>query len=79
MMSKELRNKMQAVNKDMLKGDPPDGEGSLNIGDICSFSIPIITLIAFILLMIIAILLNIVFWWLPLLKICFPLKLSAKS
>lgn len=79
MMSKELRNKMQAVNKEMLKGDPPGGEGSLVIGDICSFSIPIITLIAFILLMIIAILLNIVFWWLPLLKICFPLKLSART
>jgi hypothetical protein len=79
MMSKELRNKMDSIHKGMLKGDPPGGEGSLNIGDICSFSIPIITLIAFILLMIIAILLNIVFWWLPLLKICFPLKLSAKS
>jgi len=79
MMSKELRNKMQAINKDMLKGDPPGGDGSFDIGHICSFSIPIITLIAFILLMIIAILLNIVFWWLPLLKICFPLKLSAKT
>jgi hypothetical protein len=79
MMSKELRNKMEGISKDMLKGDAPGGDGSFNIGHICSFSIPIITLIAFILLMIIAILLNIVFWWLPLLKICFPLKLSAKS
>jgi hypothetical protein len=79
MMSKELRNKMNGIGKDMLKGDPPGSDGSFDIGHICSFSIPIITLIAFILLMIIAILLNIVFWWLPLLKICFPLKLSAKS
>lgn len=78
MMSKELRNKMQGINKDMLKGDPPGADGNFDIGHICSFSLPIITLIAFILLMIIAILLNIVFWWLPLLKICFPLKLEAK-
>jgi hypothetical protein len=79
MMSKELRKKMGSINKDMLKGDPPGPEDTADSGDICSFSIPIITLIAFILLMIIAILLNIVFWWLPLLKICFPLKLSAKT
>lgn len=78
MMSKELRNKMGAINKGMLKGDPPGTYGDFDIGHICSFSIPIITLIAFILLMLIAILLNIVFWWLPLLKICFPLKLEAK-
>jgi hypothetical protein len=79
MTSKELRNKVQSVGPGMLKGDPAGPEGTLNIGEICSFSIPIITLIAFILLMIIAILLNIVFWWLPLLKICFPLKLAAKN
>ncbi|MDT5294325.1 MAG: hypothetical protein QOJ76_1205, partial [Acidobacteriota bacterium] len=34
---------------------------------------------AFILLMIIVILLNIVFFWIPLLKICFPLSLSVKK
>ena len=44
-----------------------------------SFSIPIITLIAFILMMIIAVLLNIIFWWLPLLKICLPLNLKARA
>jgi hypothetical protein len=79
MMSTDLRNKMQSINKDMLKGDPPDAEGGLNIGHICSFSLPIITLCAFILLMIIVIILNIVFWWMPFLKICFPLKLKASG
>jgi len=78
MMSSELRNKVNSINKGMLKGDPPGADGTFNLGHICSFSIPIITLIAFILLMIIAILLNIIFWWLPLLKICFPLNLKAK-
>jgi hypothetical protein len=79
MMSLELRKKLSTINKGMLKGDPPGSEGSFDLGHICSFSIPIITLIAFILLMIIAILLNIIFWWLPLLKICFPLNLKAKA
>jgi hypothetical protein len=79
MMSTELRNKVSGLNKDMLKGSSPGPDGTFTIGHICSFSIPIIALIAFILLMIIAILLNIIFWWLPLLKICFPLKLSAKT
>ena len=79
MMSAELRKKVKSLHKDMLKGEPPQAEEEFNLGHICSFSIPIITLIAFILLMIIAILLNIVFWWLPLLKICFPLNLKAKA
>jgi hypothetical protein len=79
MMSSDLRNKLKGINKGMLKGDPPGGDGGFDLGHICSFSIPIITLIAFILLMIIAILLNIIFWWLPLLKICFPLNLKARA
>ena len=39
---------------------------------VCSFSIPIVTLVALIVLMIFVILLNLIFFWLPLLKICFP-------
>ncbi len=79
MMSKELRNKLESVGPGMLNGDAPGGEGVFDLGHICSFSIPIITLCAFILLMIIVILLNIVFWWIPFLKICFPLNLKAKA
>ena len=82
-MSKELNRKL-----DSLKGQEKatlDNEASasedftLDIGWICSFSLPIITLCAFILLMIIVILLNLVFWWIPLLKICFPIPLIAKK
>lgn len=76
MMSSALRNKMASVNKGMLKGDAPGSEGTDTFGHICSFSIPIITLCAFILLFIIVIVLNIVFWWIPLFKICFPLNLK---
>ncbi len=41
-------------------------------GHALSFSIPIITLCAMIVLMIFLVLLNIVFWWLPFLRICVP-------
>ena len=51
------------------KGDEGDG---LGLGWICSFSIPIITICAFIVLSIFLSLLNLVFWWLPFLKICIP-------
>ena len=39
---------------------------------LCSFSIPIITICALIVLMIFVALLNIIFWWMPFLKICLP-------
>jgi hypothetical protein len=51
------------------KLDDPAGA----FGMVCSLSIPIITIVALMLLMIVVSLLNLVFWWLPLFKICFPL------
>ena len=45
---------------------------------ICSFSIPIITICALIVLMIFVSLLNIVFWWLPFFRICLPILLPGK-
>ena len=48
------------------------GDGS-SIGTICSLSIPIITLCALILLMIIVTLLDFIFRWLPFFIICFPI------
>ena len=46
---------------------------------ICSLSIPIITLCAFILLFIIVQLLNIVFWWIAFFKICLPIPVKSES
>lgn len=75
-MSKALRNKIANIaGKEILDGNAP-AEGSFNLGHICSFALPIITLCAFILLLIIAVILNLVFWWLPFLKICFPVRSS---
>ncbi|HEY2115104.1 MAG TPA: hypothetical protein VGJ51_08430 [Candidatus Angelobacter sp.] len=56
-------------------GSPcPDG------GTVCSFSIPIITIVALILLIIFVKLLDIIFFWMPFFQICLPLpKFSAKD
>src|SRR4029453_11640069 len=82
MMSTALRNKIARITgneKEVFKdGGTLGSEGADTLGHICSFSIPIITICAFILLMIIVVLLNIVFWWLPFFKICFPLRLGSK-
>jgi hypothetical protein len=63
----------------LIAGDPKklrDGEGNegdgLGLAWICSFSIPIITICAFIILSIFLSLFNLIFWWLPFLKICIP-------
>ena len=62
----------------LLQGDMTklkDGEGStsgLALGWICSFSIPIITICAFIVLNIFLTLFDLIFRWLAFIKICIP-------
>ncbi len=79
LLSNELRQQMNRVTglQNALDGKFADG-GGLELGMICSFSIPIITICALIVLMIFINLLNIVFWWMPFLKICFPIPVKAK-
>ncbi len=70
-MPPDLRKTLDALDlKGLLDGKKPNGK--LEFGMICSFSIPIITLCAFIVLYIFLGLLNIVFWWLAWIKICIP-------
>ncbi len=58
----------------------PCSESGVGFGMVCSLSIPIITICAFILLMIFIKLLDIVFFWMPFFQICLPLpKFSAKE
>lgn len=73
-ISDSLHKQMARVTdlKSAMDGKIGDGQG-IDIGLICSFSIPIITICAMIVLMIFIVLLNIVFFWIPLLKICFPI------
>lgn len=61
-------------HKDLNVGEGgPCKSGETNIGMICSLSIPIITICALILLMIIVSLLDIIFRWLPYFVMCFPI------
>jgi hypothetical protein len=79
-LSNQLRAQMARVTdlKKLMDGEA--GEPTeLDLGMLCSFSIPIITIVALILLMIFVQLLNIIFWWLPFFKICLPLKLPRNA
>ncbi|HEY3079929.1 MAG TPA: hypothetical protein VGM69_08480 [Chloroflexota bacterium] len=80
LFSDQLRSQMSRATdlKKALDGNLASGE-SFDIGLICSFSIPIITICALIVLMIFIILFNFVFWWLPFLRICLPLGLRARQ
>jgi hypothetical protein len=60
----------EGASSDAVPEEPP-GPG-LGIQWICSFSLPVITLVAMILLMIMISLLNIVFFWMPWVRICLP-------
>lgn len=60
-------------HKDLdLSASGPCGDPGSRFGTICSLSIPIITIVAFILLIVIATLLDLIFRWLPFLISCFP-------
>lgn len=61
-------------------GGKPCSDNGTPWGMVCSLSIPIITICAFILLIIFIKLFDIVFFWMPFFQICLPLpKLSSKD
>lgn len=63
-----------------VSGGACGDEGKLGFGMICSLSIPIITICALILLMIIVSLLDFIFRWLPFFILCFPFpRFSGKE
>jgi hypothetical protein len=80
LISRELRTQLDRVRdgKKALDGQLEEGV-PVELGMICAFSIPIITIAALLLLTIIVFVLNIVFWWLPFLKICFPVPLKGRD
>jgi len=79
MMSAELRRQAERVNNqklaDLDEGIVGDDKG-WELGMICSLSIPIITICAFLVLMIFLQLLNIVFFWMAFFKICLPIPVK---
>jgi hypothetical protein len=68
------------LHKDLDVSNEPCKDDGLTIGMICSLSIPIITICAFLMLMVIVNLLDIIFRWSAFFVLCFPVpKLSAKE
>jgi hypothetical protein len=64
--------------KDLIDGNgKPGSEGGVDW--VCGFNIPIITLCAFIVLYIFLTLFHIIFWWLPFIRICFPIPRRARE
>ncbi|MET0398122.1 MAG: hypothetical protein ABW277_15080 [Longimicrobiaceae bacterium] len=81
LLSDELRKQMSRVKgmKELMDGEV-DNPSGLDISVVCSLSIPIITICALIVLILMVSLLNIVFWWLPFFITCFPVPtLKAKE
>jgi hypothetical protein len=71
-LSAELRKQVQRVSEETLRDGSVGPAGAIDFGMVCQLSLPIITICALILLMIIVAILNIVFFWMPLFKICAP-------
>ena len=65
-----FRKKLKAKGADV--GPCRDKKG-IRLGMICTFSLPIITICALILLMVIVLLFNFIFRWIPFFIMCFPL------
>lgn len=78
-LPESLMNKLKHTSLDgLLNGESGSEDGpGLGIAWLCHFSIPIITLCAFIVLNIFLQLLNIIFFWLPFVKICIPIPKPA--
>jgi hypothetical protein len=74
-----LMNAMQGSTLSGLSSGAAPAGGGLQLSWICGFSIPLITICAFFVLNIFLTLLNIVFFWLPFIKICIPFPLPTPA
>jgi hypothetical protein len=74
-----LMNAMQGTSMSGLMNGAGGGGGGVGLGWICGFNIPLITICAFFVLNIFLGLLNIVFFWMPFIKICIPIPMPSSS
>jgi hypothetical protein len=78
MMSDAIRKKAESImgnEQSLMSDDPPslNDETTGEFAHICSFSIQIIFIVAFFLLITFVVILNFVFWWIAFFKICLPI------
>lgn len=69
----EKINRITGNEKSLLTDNPTLGDGGNGLAFMCSFSIHIIFIVAFFLLLIFVIILNFVFWWIAFFRICLPI------
>lgn len=69
LLSSQLRRQMSQINDEF---DQVGGQ-TFSVGKLCVLSIPIITICALILLMIMVSILNIIFFWVPFFQVCLPM------
>jgi hypothetical protein len=74
-----LMNAMSGSTLDGLSSGTPPPKSGIQLNWICGFSIPLITICAFFVLNIFLSLLNIVFFWLPFIKICIPFPMPSPA
>jgi hypothetical protein len=72
-------NAMSGSTLDGLSSGTPPPKSGIQLNWICGFSIPLITICAFFVLNIFLSLLNIVFFWLPFIKICIPFPMPSPA
>jgi hypothetical protein len=79
-LSNQLQEQMSRVTdlKSVMAGQLAAGD-EIDVGMLCSFSIPIITICALVVLMIFLSLLNIVFWWMPFVRACLPISVRSDA
>jgi hypothetical protein len=74
-----LMNAIQGTSLSGLTAGSGPPSGGLQLNWICGFSIPLITICAFFVLNIFLTLLNLVFFWLPFIKICIPFPVPTPA
>src|SRR5262249_61671000 len=74
----KLADLLRRDPNELVKGHDPGGD-SLGIAWLCSFSIPAITICAFIVLNIFLSLFDLIFRWMAFIKICIPIPLPKKG
>jgi hypothetical protein len=74
-----LRRLTERVTPKLLQGGALGADPGLQLGMICSYSFQIFLVLSFMVAFIFLLLLNIIFWWLPFIKICFPVPVPASQ
>lgn len=80
LLSNQLRGQLDRITdlKKAMNGKVANEE-SWDLGVICQFSIPVITICALMVLIVFVFLLNIVFFWSSFFRLCLPVPLRSKS